>query len=130
MIGAGFAILALLILSSYYSLRNLVQQKRWLLKTALWMIPVPFLAAEAGWLTAEMGRQPWAVYGLLPTWNAASSHSLTYMIFSLSGFVLLYSLFICVEMYLMFNLARKGPEKEGGVTNRPTSPSKGSLGLA
>jgi len=131
MIGAGFAILALLILSAYYSLRNLVQGKRWVLKAALWMIPVPFLASEAGWLTAEMGRQPWAVYELLPTWNAASSHSLTYMIFSLTGFVLFYTLFICVEMYLMFRLARKGPEKEEGVTtNKPTGRSNGSLGLA
>ena len=79
------------------------------------MIPVPFFASEAGWLTAEMGRQPWAVYGMLPTWNAASSHSLTYMIFSLAGFVLLYSLFIGVEMYLMFRLARKGPGREEDV---------------
>ena len=129
MVGAGFAMLALLILSSYYSLRNLVQDKRWLLKSALWMIPVPFLAAETGWLTAEMGRQPWAVYGMLPTWNAASSHSLAYMIFSLGGFVLLYSLFICVEMYLMFKLARKGPEEEGAAA-KPAGRGRGSLGLA
>jgi cytochrome d ubiquinol oxidase subunit I len=94
------------------------------------MIPVPFLASEVGWLTAEMGRQPWAVYGMLPTWNAASSHSLTYMIFSLTGFVLLYSLFICVEMYLMFKLARKGPDTEGDDTNTPADRRKGSLGLA
>ena len=119
MVGAGFAMLTLLILSAYYSLRNLVQEKRWLLKTALWMIPVPFMASEAGWLTAEMGRQPWAVYGMLPTWNAASSHSPAYMIFSLGGFVLLYSLFICVEMFLMFRVARQGPEEEGDAANKP-----------
>ena len=122
--------LTLLILSSYYSLRNLVQEKRWLLKTALWMIPVPFMASEAGWLTAEMGRQPWAVYGMLPTWNAASSHSPAYMIFSLGGFVLLYSLFICVEMFLMFRVARKGPEKEEGAADKPAGRGKGSLGFA
>ena len=130
MVAAGFAMLALLILSSYYSLRNLVQEKRWLLKAAFWMIPVPFLASETGWLTAEMGRQPWAVYGMLPTWNAASSHSLAYMVFSLGGFVLLYSLFICVEMYLMVKVARSGPEKEHGAADTPTDRRKGSLGLA
>jgi cytochrome d ubiquinol oxidase subunit I len=111
MVAAGLAMLILLILSAYFSLRNLVEKKRWLLKAAVWMIPVPFIASEFGWITAEMGRQPWAVYGMLPTWNAASSHSLTYMIFSLTGFVLLYSLFICVEMYLMFKTARKGPKR-------------------
>ena len=130
MIGAGFAMLALLILSSYYSLRNLVQEKPWLLKTALWMIPVPFLASEVGWLTAEIGRQPWAVYEMLPTWNAASSHSTAYMIFSLAGFVLLYSLFICVEMYLMFRVARRGPDENQGLTENPKGPEKGALGLA
>lgn len=130
MVAIGFAILVLFILSAYYSLRNLVQKKRWLLKAAVWMIPAPFLASEAGWITAEMGRQPWAVYGLLPTWHSASSHSLTYMIFSLAGFVLLYTLFICVELYLMFKLARKGPEDEDGAANKLTNRGKGSLGLA
>lgn len=131
MVAAGFAMLALLILSSYYSLRNLVEYKPWLLKTAVWMIPLPFLAAETGWLTAEMGRQPWAVFGLLPTWNAASSHSAAYMIFSLTGFVLLYSLFICVELYLMFKTARRGPEETAvGAGEEEDLPTKGSLGLA
>jgi cytochrome d ubiquinol oxidase subunit I len=130
MVGIGFAMLVLLILSAYYSLRNLVQQKRWLLKAGLWMIPLPFIASELGWITAEMGRQPWAVYGMLPTWNSASSHSLTYMIFSLAGFVLVYTLFICVELYLMFKLARRGPEEEDGAANKRTNRGKGALGLA
>ena len=130
MIAAGFGMLALLILSSYYSLRNLVQNKPWLLRTALWMIPVPFFASEVGWLTAEMGRQPWAIYEMLPTWNAASSHSPIYMIFSLAGFVLLYSLFIGVEMYLMFRLARKGPDRKEEIEEEPDGRGRGALGLA
>jgi cytochrome d ubiquinol oxidase subunit I len=52
------------------------------------------------------------------------------LIFSLVGFVLLYSLFICVEMYLMFKLARKGPETEKDAANPPAGRSRGSLGLA
>ena len=64
-----------------------------------------------GWVTAEVGRQPWSVFGLLPTWMSASTHSVGYMAFSLIGFVLLYTVFIAVEMYLMVRAIRKGPEQ-------------------
>jgi len=77
------------------------------------MIPVPFIACEMGWVTAEVGRQPWTVFGLLPTWMSASSHSVGYMIFSLTGFVTLYSIFIAVEMYLMVRAIKQGPEEHG-----------------
>jgi cytochrome d ubiquinol oxidase subunit I len=67
------------------------------------------MASEFGWITAEAGRQPWSVYGWLPTFQAASSHPVGYMIFSLIGFALLYSSFIAAELYLMFKFARLGP---------------------
>jgi cytochrome bd ubiquinol oxidase subunit I len=111
MVAAGFALLFLLVYTAFSSLRNVVERKRWLLKLLPWTIPLPFIACEAGWITTEMGRQPWAVYGMLPTWEAASSHSVGYMIFSLGGFVLLYSAFIAVEMALMFKFARQGPDE-------------------
>jgi len=133
MVGAGFTMLILLIFSAYYSLRNMVQEKRKLLIALVWLIPLPFLACEAGWITAEVGRQPWAVFGMLPTWNAASSHSFLYMLFSLSGFVLLYSIFIVVEMVLMFKYARLGPssdDSEQKTSEGRSRDDKGSLGLA
>lgn len=131
MVGAGFGMLLLLIFAAYYSLYGLLEEKRWLLKTMVWLIPLPFFACEVGWLVAEMGRQPWAVFGMLPTWNAASSHNTTYMFFSLSGFVLLYSLFIVVELYLMFKFARKGPDSSVDRESEDRSSSgTGSLGLA
>jgi cytochrome bd ubiquinol oxidase subunit I len=76
------------------------------------MIPVPFLACEVGWLVAELGRQPWTVYGVLPTWMSASTHSVGYMIFSLIGFVGLYTVFIIAEMYLMLRAIRMGPDHQ------------------
>ncbi len=91
-------------------MRNRIEHQRWFLKIAVWMIPVPFLACEFGWLVAELGRQPWTVYGVLPTWMSASTHSVGYMIFSLIGFVALYTAFIVAEMYLMVRAIRRGPE--------------------
>ena len=109
MVVLGLAMLAYFVLAVIYTMRNRVERKRWFLRLAVWMIPVPFLANEAGWLVAELGRQPWTVYGVLPTWMSASTHSTGYMIFSLVGFVALYTVFIAIEMYLMVRTIRRGP---------------------
>ena len=114
MVGFGLLMLAFFVLAVLYTLRNKVQDKRWFLIAAAWMIPIPFLANEAGWLVAELGRQPWTVFGMLPTWMSASTHSVGYMVFSLIGFVLLYTIFIIIEMYLMVRSIRQGPQEPGG----------------
>lgn len=112
MVAFGLLMLAYFVIAVILSLRGDVGRQQWFLKLAPWMIPVPFLACEMGWLTAEIGRQPWTVFGLLPTWMSASSHSVGYMTFSLIGFVLLYSIFIAVEVYLMAKFIRKGPDED------------------
>ena len=117
MVAMGLAMLAFFVLGVIYSMRNRIERKRWFLKFAVWMIPVPFLACEFGWLVAEEGRQPWTVYGVLPTWMSASTHSVGYMVFSIAGFVALYTLFFIAEMYLMLRAIRQGPDEprpEGG----------------
>ena len=55
------------------SARRTLDKHRWLLKVAVWSIPLPWIAAECGWIVAELGRQPWAVEGVLPTAVAVSS---------------------------------------------------------
>lgn len=109
MVGMGLGMLAFFVLAVIFSLRNDIQHQRWFLKVSVWMIPVPFLANELGWLVAELGCQPWTVYEVLPTWMSASTHSVGYMVFSLIGFVTLYTLFIIAEMYLMIRAIRIGP---------------------
>ena len=113
MVALGLLMLAFFVLATIFSVRDDVQHQRWFLRLAPWMIPVPWIACEMGWITAEIGRQPWTVYGLLPTWMSASTHSVGYMVFSLTGFVLLYSSFIAVEMYLMVKFIRQGPTDHG-----------------
>ena len=83
----------------------------------MWAIPLPVLACEFGWIVAENGRQPWTVFGWLPTFQSASTHSVGYMLFSLIGFALIYSTFIAAELYLMFRVARIGPDRSH---TRPT----------
>lgn len=118
MVAFGLGMLAFFVLAVLYTLRNQVHRKRWFLWAAVWMIPVPFLANEMGWLVAELGRQPWTVFGVLPTWMSASTHSVTYMAFSLAGFVILYTIFIVIEMILMLRAIRQGP---GGGADAPAA---------
>ncbi|WP_297371564.1 cytochrome ubiquinol oxidase subunit I [Acidocella sp.] len=106
----GFYFVVLFAFAAYYSLRNELEKHPLVLKAALFSIPLPILACEFGWITAEAGRQPWSVYGWLPTFQAASSHPVGYMAFSLVGFALLYSCFIAAELYLMFKFGRLGPQ--------------------
>ncbi len=106
----GFYFVALFAFAAYYSLRDELEKRPLLLRAAMWSIPLPILASEFGWITAEAGRQPWSVFEWLPTFQAASSHPVGYMVFSLLGFALLYSSFIAAELYLMFKFARLGPQ--------------------
>ena len=113
MVGFGFAMLALFALSFASTLKSDCMNKPWLLKWALWMLPVPWLAAELGWFVAEYGRQPWTIYGVLPTHLSASTLTVTSLYGSLVGFVGFYTVLLVVEMYLMVKFARIGPGSLG-----------------
>lgn len=110
MMALGFAFLVVFAFGAYYSLRNRLERHPLILRLSMWAIPLPILASEFGWIVAENGRQPWTVFEWLPTFQSVSSHSVGYMIFSLAGFVILYTCFIAIELYLMFRVARIGPE--------------------
>ena len=109
MVALGFSFFALFALAFYHSSKNRCDKKPWLLKWALFFIPMPYLASELGWFVAEYGRQPWSIYGILPTSDSVSSLSNRNLYFSLAGFTLFYTALLIVMMTLMFKVARKGP---------------------
>jgi cytochrome d ubiquinol oxidase subunit I len=113
MVGLGFAMLALFGLAFYSSIKINFQQKPWLLKWALWMLPAPWLACELGWFVAEYGRQPWSIYGVLPTFMSVSTLSVGSLYGSLTGFIGFYTVLLAVEMFLMIKFARMGPGSLG-----------------
>ena len=113
MVALGFSFFALFALAFYYSSKNRCDKKPWLLKWALFYIPMPYLASELGWFVAEYGRQPWSIYGILPTSDSVSSLSNRNLYFSLAGFTLFYTALLIVMMTLMFKVARKGPATLG-----------------
>ena len=113
MVGLGFLLLALFTISLWSSVKGNFIQKPWLLRWALLMLPAPWLAAEFGWFVAEYGRQPWTIYGMLPTYFSTSNISVANVYASLAGFVGFYTVLLMIEMYLMVKYARKGPASLG-----------------
>ncbi len=81
-----------------------------LLKIFLYAIPLPYIANELGWIVAEVGRQPWIVYGLMKTKDAVSHLVTSQVIISLLAFIVIYSLLGAVDFYLLVKYAKKGPE--------------------
>ncbi|OGU20563.1 MAG: cytochrome d terminal oxidase subunit 1 [Hydrogenophilales bacterium RIFOXYD1_FULL_62_11] len=113
MVALGFAFLLLFSLALFYSIKGTFIEKKWLLRWALWFIPMPWVAAELGWVVAEYGRQPWTIYGVLPTHISVSNISVGNIYGSLAGFVFFYTVLLIVEVYLMQKYARLGPSSLG-----------------
>lgn len=102
-----------MVLGVYYCVRGTLEKHRYYLHAMLWGIPLPYLAAECGWVLAETGRQPWVVHNFLPTFMGVSSLSFSTIATSLGGFAFFYTCLFVVELYLMFKYARLGPSTLG-----------------
>ncbi len=113
MVGLGFLMLALFGLAFWSTLKANCRARPWLLKWALIMLPAPWIACELGWFVAEYGRQPWTIYGVLPTHLSVSTLSVNSLYGSLAGFVGFYTVLLVVEMFLMVKFARVGPGSLG-----------------
>ncbi|MBF0201989.1 MAG: cytochrome ubiquinol oxidase subunit I [Desulfamplus sp.] len=92
--------------------RNKLMESPLYLKIMLFSIPLPYIAIELGWVLAEVGRQPWIVYGLMKTSDAASPVAGYQVLISLVAFIAIYGLLGAVAFYLMAKHAIKGPAVE------------------
>jgi len=111
MAGLGFFFIAMFAGAFYLtSLRR--PFPRWFLHLAVWIIPLPWIAAELGWVLAETGRQPWVIDGVLPTFMGVSSLSASQVILTMVGFTALYGTLAVIEISLMLKAIRKGPTPE------------------
>ena len=113
MVLLGFSFALLFTLSFWFTLKNTFTEKKWLLRWAVLFIPMPWIANEVGWIVAEYGRQPWSIFGVLPTHLSTSTRSVADLYGSLAGFVSFYTMLLVVELFLMFKFARLGPSSLG-----------------
>ena len=112
MVGAGCFFILLLGLVWWLNRRDRLASKRWLLRTAVWSVPLAYLASQAGWVVAEVGRQPWAIQDLMPVGVAASkipsgSVSVTFFLF-----LALFTALLAAELSIMFRQIKTGPKDD------------------
>ncbi len=111
MVGIGFLMLMLLAYAVYLSWKGRLEEAPIFLKILPWAIPLPYIAGQLGWIVAEVGRQPWIVYGMLKTSDGVSrAIDPPQALFSLGIFIVLYSLLGAADFYLLYKYARKGPD--------------------
>ncbi|MCS6520142.1 cytochrome ubiquinol oxidase subunit I [Burkholderia thailandensis] len=113
MVGLGFAMIGLAALAWLLRRRGRLYEAKWFHKFALAMGPTGFISLLAGWVTTEVGRQPWVVYGVMRTSHAVSPLSTQQVSVSLMTFVVVYFLVFGTGVYYMLKLMRKGPALPG-----------------
>lgn len=109
MVALGFAMFGVFSLGLWGLLRNNLWEKRILLRAMVYLIPAPWIACLCGWFVTEHGRQPWTVYGILPTNLSSSTLLASDVLLSLVIFCLFDLILFGVELFLMFKFARLGP---------------------
>jgi cytochrome d ubiquinol oxidase subunit I len=120
MVGIGMLLIALTVFASIQWARGRLFEQRWLLHGFVWAVILPQLANQFGWFTAEMGRQPWVVYGLLRTSDALSETvQANQVLFSLIMFTVIYAILFALFIYLLNKKIKNGPYDESELQGRP-----------
>ena len=112
MVGLGFYFIALFAIAFVLASKRRLESYRSFLWCALLSLPLPWIAAELGWIVAEVGRQPWVIEGVLPTFLAVSSISAANVWITLVGFVVFYSTLAVVDVFLMLKTIKAGPSMD------------------
>jgi cytochrome d ubiquinol oxidase subunit I len=113
MVGLGTIFIAITVIATFLLWRRRLFESRWMLWILMLATPFPFIANTAGWLTAELGRQPWLAYGLLRTEEGVSPLvSSGNVLFTLIGFAGMYLIMGLLYFVLMVREVAHGPEAE------------------
>jgi cytochrome bd ubiquinol oxidase subunit I len=114
MVGLGTIFIAIMVVSIFLLRRGTLFQSHWMLWILLLSLPFPYIANTAGWLTAELGRQPWLVYGLMRTADGYSKNvSAGNGLFTLLGFMGMYMVLGILFLFLVRRVIEEGPIAEG-----------------
>jgi cytochrome d ubiquinol oxidase subunit I len=119
MVGLGFYFILFTGTFFYLASTGALEKRRWLLRLAVWSIPLPWVAAELGWFVAEYGRQPWAIEGMLPTAIAVSHLGIWEVAITLAGFVAFYTVLLVIEVSLMLKAIKAGPQPDDIADENP-----------
>ena len=109
MVGLGCFLLLLMVAVLWAERKDRIAGLAWLQRVALFSIPLVYIAGQAGWIVAEVGRQPWAIQDLLPVNAAISSLSVGAVRTTFIVFVAVFTLFLAIELRILLKAIRKGP---------------------
>jgi len=112
MVGVGFFYIVFFAFWFWKASTHRLESSRFWLWVAVWSLPLPWLAIESGWLVAELGRQPWVVEGVLPTFYAASGLHLWDLAISLTFYLLVYTVLLAIMVWLMVRAIKHGPSEQ------------------
>ncbi len=110
MVGLGTLFLLFFAVTLFLAYRKTLPQHRWLLWGAVMLLPLGYIASEAGWIVAELGRQPWTIQDMLPTWTGVSAVGSGSVMLTFFIFLALFTTLLAVEVNIMLKQIKKGPE--------------------
>jgi cytochrome d ubiquinol oxidase subunit I len=112
MVGLGVHFGALFLVVLLLTMKNKIEKKRFILYTALWSIPLAYIASELGWIVAEVGRQPWVIQDILPTIAAVSQLKSTSVQITFWMFFILFTGLLIAEIRIITTSIKKGPAED------------------
>ena len=111
MVGMGFLFVALTAIGAFFRWRGTLFEKRWLLWVFVLAVPLPYIANQLGWIAAEVGRQPWVVYGLLRTGDALSKTVVANQVLgSIAMFSVIYAMLFALWLVVLGRKIKQGIE--------------------
>jgi cytochrome d ubiquinol oxidase subunit I len=110
MVWLGFLFVFIFLISIWIILKRDGDFKKWTLYLSIWSIPLVYIASQAGWVVAEMGRQPWTIQDLLPTVAAVSRIDSSSVMVTFFLFFVLFTILLIAELKILFAQIRKGPK--------------------
>lgn len=133
MVAIGFYFVGLMVWSAWIWWRrglsaDSLRRRPWLLRAWVAAVPLGYVAVESGWIVREVGRQPWVVYGVLRTADAASQLPAGTVLGSLLGFATIYATLLFVALHFAGRILRRGPDRSLPAPGRPDEPIPGLAG--
>lgn len=114
MVGLGFWFILLFALLLIFLKKDTLYRQKWLLWLSMLSVPLAYLAGQAGWVVAEVGRQPWAIQDVLPTMAAVSKLNPASVQVTFFLFAALFTILLIAELKIMFHQIKLGPNNQGG----------------
>jgi cytochrome d ubiquinol oxidase subunit I len=117
MVGFGFYFIVFFILALVFVVKGTLERRRGFLKLAIWTIPMAYIASQAGWIVAEVGRQPWVIQDLMPTVAAVTKISASAVQVTFWLFAVIFTTLLIAEIKIMLRQIKIGPKADGGHKN-------------